>query len=99
MADMNITYDEMSNSATRMRNNKTDIDDKLTECKNIVDSLTGSGFVTQQASGRFDEVHTEFVNSANQAMDTLDQLSQWLDKAVDAMRQMDSDLAGSLNKQ
>ena len=98
MANMNITYEEMSDSASRMRNNKSDIDAKLTECKSIVDNLTASGFVTDQASGKFDEVHTEFVNSANQAMDTLDQLSQWLDKAVDAMRDMDTQLAGSLNQ-
>ncbi|MEZ0068230.1 WXG100 family type VII secretion target [Streptacidiphilus sp. MAP12-20] len=97
MANLNVTYQEMSDSASRMRNNKADIDAKLTECKSIVDSLTGSGFVTEQASGKFDEVHTQFVNSANQAMETLDQLSQWLDKAVDAMREMDTQLAGSLN--
>lgn len=98
MANMNITYEEMSDSATRMLNNKNDIDDKLTECKTIVDQLTGSGFVTDQASGRFDEVHSEFVTSANQAMETLAQLSDWLNKAVDAMRDMDTQLAGSLNK-
>jgi len=99
MANMNVTYEEMSDSANRMRNNKSDIDAKLSECKSIVDSLTSSGFVTDQASGKFDEVHTQFVNSANTAMETLDQLSQWLDKAVDAMRDMDTQLAGSLNNQ
>ncbi|GGK95888.1 WXG100 family type VII secretion target [Mangrovihabitans endophyticus] len=98
MANLNITYAEMSDSATRMRNNKDEIDSRLTECKSIVDSLTGSGFVTDQASGKFDEVHTEFVNSANEVMESLDLLSQWLDKAVDALRDMDSQLANSLNK-
>jgi WXG100 family type VII secretion target len=98
MANLNITYTEMSDSATRMRNNKNDIDAKLTECKSIVDNLTGSGFVTDQASGKFDEVHTEFVNTANQLMENLDLLSEWLDKAVEALRDMDTQLAGSLNK-
>ncbi|MCB5907529.1 WXG100 family type VII secretion target [Streptomyces sp. NPDC050161] len=98
MANMNVTYGEMQDSATRMRNNKADIDSKLSECKSIVDDLTASGFVTDQASGKFDEVHTEFVTSANQAMETLDQLSQWLDKAVSAMQDMDTQLSGSLNK-
>ncbi|MFG1777017.1 WXG100 family type VII secretion target [Micromonospora sp. NPDC049051] len=98
MANLNITYTEMSDSATRMRNNKNEIDSRLTECKSIVDNLTASGFVTDQASGRFDEVHTEFVNAAGQVMDTLDQLSEWLDKAVQALRDMDTQLAGSLNK-
>lgn len=97
MANLNISYAEMSDSASKMRNNKDDIDSKLTECKNIVETLVGSGFVTDQASGKFDEVHTDFVTSANTVMDTLDQLSQWLDKAVDALRDMDSQLANSLN--
>lgn len=98
MANWNVTYAEMSDSATRMRNDKNDIDAKLTECKSIVDSLTNSGFVTDQASGKFEEVHTEFVNSATKVMDTLEQLSQWLDKAVDGMREMDTQMASSLNK-
>lgn len=98
MANLNITYSEMSDSATRMRNNKDEIDARLTECKAIVDNLTSSGFVTDQASGRFDEVHTEFVNHANELMENLVLLSEWLDKAVEALREMDTQLAGSLNK-
>jgi WXG100 family type VII secretion target len=96
MANLNVTYHEMSDTATRMRNNKTDIDEKLRECMNIVDQLTASGFVTEQASGRFEEVHHEFNTSATTAMETLDQLSIWLDKAVEALREMDTNLAGSL---
>jgi WXG100 family type VII secretion target len=98
MANLNITYAEMSDSATRMRNNKDEIDHKLSECKIIVNDLTASGFVTDQASGRFDEVHNEFNSSATQVMETLTQLSVWLDKAVEALRDMDTQLAGSLNK-
>ncbi|WP_327071289.1 WXG100 family type VII secretion target [Kitasatospora sp. NBC_01250] len=99
MANLNVTYQEMSDTATTMRNNKADIDDKLNQCKSIVDNLTTNGFVTEQASGKFDEVHTEFNTSATQAMETLDQLSQWLDKAVAAMQDMDTQLSGSLNQQ
>jgi WXG100 family type VII secretion target len=98
MANLNVTYAEMSDSATRMRNDKNDIDSRLAECKSIVDQLTASGFVTDQASGKFDEVHTEFVNSANTVMETLEQLSTWLDKAVDALQDMDTQLAVSLNQ-
>jgi WXG100 family type VII secretion target len=95
-ANINATYHEMSDTATRMRNNKTDIDEKLNDCINIVNNLTTSGFVTEQASGKFDQVHNDFNRSAQQAMDTLDQLSLWLDKTVEALRDMDTTLAGSL---
>ena len=96
MPKLNVTYGEMSDAATRMRNDKADIDSKIAECKSIVDQLTASGFVTDQASGRFDDVHNEFVTSAGQLMDSLDQLSQWLDKAVQAMQDMDTQMAQSL---
>ncbi|GLY02355.1 WXG100 family type VII secretion target [Actinoplanes sp. NBRC 101535] len=98
MANLNITYQEMSDSATRMRNNKNEVDARLTECKSIVDDLTASGFVTDQASGRFGEVHTEFVGAANELMENLTLLSEWLDQAVAAMQDMDTQLAGSLNQ-
>jgi uncharacterized protein YukE len=98
MANLNVTYAEMNDTATKMRNDKADIDDKLTECQNIVNSLTSNGFVTDTSSGKFNDVATQFVTSANQAMETLDQLSQWLDKAVSAMQDMDTQLTGSLNQ-
>jgi uncharacterized protein YukE len=94
--NINATYHEMSDTATRMRNNKNDIDEKLNDCINIVDGLTTNGFVTDQASGKFDTVHDDFNRSARQAMDTLDQLSLWLDKTVEALREMDTTLANSL---
>jgi WXG100 family type VII secretion target len=98
MPNLNVTYQEMSDTASKMRNDKAEIDARLADCKSIVDSMTANGFVTEQASGRFEQVSSDFVNSANKAMETLDQLSQWLDKAVDALRQMDSDMANSLNQ-
>jgi WXG100 family type VII secretion target len=98
MANLNVTYGEMSDSATRMRNNKYEIDSRLTECKSIVDMLTTSGFVTDQASGKFDETHAEFNKAAGEVMENLELLSEWLDKAVAALRDMDVQLAGSLTK-
>jgi WXG100 family type VII secretion target len=96
MANINVTYEQMVDSATRMRNNKADIDARLAECKSIVSSLVSSGFVTDQASGKFESTHSDFVKAADTTMETLTQLSQWLDKAVEAMRDMDTQLASSL---
>jgi WXG100 family type VII secretion target len=96
MPNLNVTYGEMSDAANRLRVEKDEVDAKLNECKNVVDQLTNTGFVTDKASGRFEEIHTEFVQSANTVMGTLEQLSQWLDKAVEAMRDMDTQMAGSL---
>ena len=99
MADVRVTYQEMLDTATRLRNNKNEVTARLTDCQRIVQGLVTSGFVTQQASGKFDEVSTKFVTSSKEAMETLETLSGWLDKAVESLRQMDQEMANSLNQQ
>lgn len=98
MTDMRVTYQEMLSTATRMRNNKTEVVARLTECQKIVQTLVTNGFVTQQASGKFDEVSTRFITSSKEAMETLEALSGWLDNAVEALRRMDQEMANSLNQ-
>lgn len=99
MADVRVTYQEMLDTAKRLRNNKNEVVTRLTDCKKIVEGLVSNGFVTQQASGKFDEVSTKFVTSSKEAMETLEALSGWLDKAVEGLRRMDQEMANSLNQQ
>ncbi len=99
VADVRVTYQEMLDTATRLRNNKTEVDARLTDCKKIVEGLVSNGFVTRQASGKFDEVSTRFITSSKEAMETLETLSGWLDKAVESMRRMDQEMSDSLNQQ
>jgi uncharacterized protein YukE len=98
MADVRVTYQEMLDTASRLRNNKNEVVARLTDCKKIVEGLVSNGFVTQQASGKFDEVSTKFVTSSKEAMETLETLSGWLDKAVESLRRMDQEMANSLNQ-
>lgn len=98
MANMNITFDEMSSSATRMRSHKTEIDDRLNDSKKIVNMLVESGFSTDTSSDRFRDVHEDFVTAATEVMINLTLLSEWLDKAVAALRDVDTQLTSSLNK-
>ncbi|MBD7920242.1 MULTISPECIES: WXG100 family type VII secretion target [Cellulomonas] len=96
MPNLNITYADMSDSASRLRSNKAEVDARLSDTKSLVNSLVASGFVTDQASVRFDEVNTEFVTAANELMTTLESLSSWLDQAVTALQDVDTQMASSL---
>jgi len=98
MPNLNITYAEMTESAGRLRSNKAEIDSRLEDSKRLVNSLVASGFVTDQASGRFDEVNTQFVASANELMMNLEMLSKWLDDAVTALQDVDTQMASSLRQ-
>jgi uncharacterized protein YukE len=99
MTDVRVTYQEMLDTATRLRNNKNEVVARLTDCKKIIEGLVTNGFVTKEASGKFDEVSTRFITSSKEAMETLETLSGWLDQAVEALRRMDQEMANSLNQQ
>lgn len=98
MPNLNITYAEMSESASRLRANKAEIDSRLSDSKSLVNALVASGFVTDQASGQFDEVNTQFVTAANELMTNLESLSGWLDQAVTSLQEVDAQMASSLRR-
>ena len=46
MPNLNVTYGEMQDAATRLVNGEQDITSKLRELKSLVDSLISGGYVT-----------------------------------------------------
>ena len=46
MANLNVSYQEMRDAATRLTNGQDEITTKLNELKAFIESLISSGFVT-----------------------------------------------------
>ena len=93
MANMNVTYSDMTDAAKRLDSGKTDIITKLNELKALVGQLVGAGFVTDAASGAFNTSYEQFDKGTQQAVNGLDGMSQFLNKAASAMQNTDDELA------
>jgi WXG100 family type VII secretion target len=93
MANMNVTYSEMTDAANRLISGKDDITAKLHELQNLVNSLVQGGFVTDSASGAFHTSYEQFTKGTTEAVNGLDGMSQFLTKAADALQNVDSELA------
>ncbi|MDL9978212.1 WXG100 family type VII secretion target [Microbacterium sp. ASV49] len=93
MANMNVTYADMQQAAGRLNAGKDDIISKLHELQALVNNLVSSGFVTDSASGAFHESYQQFTTGTTQAVNGLDGMSQFLNKAADTLQQVDSQLA------
>jgi WXG100 family type VII secretion target len=93
MANMNVTYSDMTDAAKRLDTGKADIISKLNELKALVGQLVGSGFVTDAASGAFNTSYEQFDKGTQQAVNGLDGMSQFLNKAAGAMQNVDDELA------
>ena len=97
MANMNVTYSEMTDAATRLTTGKEDLVSKLSELQTQVNSLVQSGFVTDQASGAFQTSYDQFTKGTTEAVNGLEGMSQFLTAAADALGNVDSELAKGIS--
>jgi len=96
MANVNVTYQEMRDAATRLNAGKDEINQKLADLKAYISNLVSSGFVTDQASVRFNETYQNFTTSATGTISALEGLASYLNQAAQAMQETDAQLAAGL---
>jgi WXG100 family type VII secretion target len=96
MANLNVTYDELRNVATRLTAGKDDLHAKLAELSNLVDNLTANGFQAEHASVAYRDSFEKFSTGTRSAIDGLDGLSKFLVSAADSLQQTDEGLASAI---
>jgi WXG100 family type VII secretion target len=96
MPNMNVTYQDMHDAASRLSQGEDEIKSKLAQLKSLVDSLVSGGYVTDRSSVAFNNSYQEFNNGATQTISGLTGMATYLNKAADALAQTDSDLANAL---
>lgn len=97
MANLNVTYSDLTDTAGRLTTGKEDLVSKLHELKGIVDGLVESGFVTDSASGAFQASYESFTNGATQTVSGLDGLSSFLTQAAETLGNVDSELGAAIS--
>ena len=96
MANVNVTYQEMESQADKLTSAQQEIDSYLTNLKSQVDGLVSGGFVTDTASGAFQTSYDEFTNGAKKTIEGLEGMAQYLKKAAETFRNVDSELGSAL---
>lgn len=96
MNNVQVTYQEMSDQATKLTNGRIEMETKLTELKGQVDALVAGGFVTDSASGAFQSSYEEFSSGVSKTIEGLDGMATFLTKAAEAFQQVDSELANAM---
>lgn len=96
MANVNVTYSEMTDAASRLITGKDDLISKLTELQTLVNNLVGQGFVTDSASGAFQTSYDSFTQGTTQAVSGLEGMSQFLISAAEALQNVDTELGNAI---
>ncbi len=75
---------------------KDDLQQKLAELSNLVQTLTSNGFQAEQSSAAYRDSFDQFTTGTRSAIDGLDGLSKFLVSAADTLQQTDEGLANAI---
>ena len=98
MPNLNVTYGEMQSAARQLQAGEQTIEGDLARLKRLVDNLVAGGYVTDASSKRFEASYTEFNTGATKMIQGLNGMGQYLDAAVKAFAETDTQLAASLKQ-
>jgi len=96
MANVNVTYQDMRDAATKLRSGQHEITEKLHTLQKYVQDLVNGGYVTDRSSKQFEQSYNEFNTGATKTIEGLDGLGKYLESAADAFQQADEQLAKGL---
>lgn len=96
MANVNVTYHQMQDAATRLNHGRSEIDDLLGRLKSLVDSLVSEGYVTDSSSKQFQSSYDEFNTGAKNTIAGLEGMAQYLTTAAQTFQDADTQLASAL---
>ncbi len=96
MADLNVTFGDMTDAANRLSAGRDDITDRLHGLQTMIHGLIGSGFVTDTASGVFGAAFEQFTSGATQAVSALEGLATFLLQAAQALERTDEQLGAAI---
>lgn len=97
MSNIKVSYAEIETAASQLGTGRDEITTKLQNMQTQIGQLVSSGFVTDQASGKFNEAYMKYTTSANTLVAQLSEIQQFLSGTANAMRDLDQQIASKIN--
>ena len=95
MANMDVTYEDMTSAANDLRTGQEDLGTVLTNLSALISNLVETGFVTDAASGAYQEQYENFTTGTTEAISALENLAGFLEQAAQVLSSTDTDLANA----
>ncbi|HEY8547306.1 MAG TPA: WXG100 family type VII secretion target, partial [Acidimicrobiales bacterium] len=88
-----VGYEGLQQAANQLKSGKQDLVTTLKDLQSVIRSLTGGGFKTRVASGRFQTHYDNWTQSATDLISSLDDISRAIQDAQQKHEQADAALA------
>ena len=96
MGDIQVSYEEMRNSANRLKAGEEEITQKLGALQQMISQLVDGAFKTQSASPKFRESYEAWNKGTQQAIAGLKGMQSFIETAVSRHQELDSSLSSNL---
>lgn len=93
---VHVEHEALRTQATQLANTKNEIEQVLARCQAQIQELVTNGFVTDSASGSFEQAHERWNTAAKSCVSELDTMGQYLGKASEAFAGVDSQFTVNL---
>lgn len=97
MSNIKVSYGEIESAASQLGAGREEITQKLQSLQSQIQNLVSSGFVTDQASGKFTDAYTRYTTSASSVISQLHEIQQFLSGTANAMRDLDAQIASRID--
>jgi len=98
MSDVQISYEEIKASATRLDREREDITAKLQELDRMIQGLVQGAFKTQTSSEKFRDSFGQWHSGAKNVIEGLQGMTTFLNKVVSTHQDVDSNLSSGLGQ-
>ena len=95
MSEIKLRADEARDMASHVKAEAGTAKDQMQSLRDYLNNLSDS--FTGQAATAFDNTFNDWKGSADQMLDSLDQLGEFLNQAATAIEDTDSQIASQLN--
>ena len=98
MANVSVSYADLQQVASQLTAGQSNLNQELQRLKSVVDGLVSSGFVTDAASGSFEQSYAQFTSGATSTISGIEGMVSFLKNAEQSLSELDSSLARSIAK-
>jgi WXG100 family type VII secretion target len=95
MPNVQVDYEQLRTSAAQLKTAQQDVEGQLARLKSMIDNLVSSGFVTDVASGKFQQSYDQWNTGAKNVIGGLEGMTSFLTRAIEQHTQLDTQLGQS----
>jgi WXG100 family type VII secretion target len=93
MTNVRVDYEQLRTSANQLRTGQQEVESQLQRLKSLIDNLVASGFVTDQASVKFQQSYDQWNSGARNVIAGLEGMSGFLNQTVARHQALDGELS------